>query len=179
VSTDQARTVVSASFVGRDLDGAHLVGEAAVRGVNLDCCRLDRREPSRERVAQLVLERERRTVLDHDVLEPRDGGFPLWCQRLNAQALQEPAKHLVHELRKAGVREPVVERLVGNRDVVLVIELAQQVGDRLDLSTGKTGYHREEQAVRRDGTEPLTLPGSQAELVDVVGGQRARAHPAS
>jgi hypothetical protein len=91
-------------------------------------------------------------------------------QRLNAQALEESAKHLVHELRKAGVREPVVERLVGNRDVVLVIEFAQQVSDRLDLSTSETGDRREEQAVQRDGAEPFTLPRLEAELVDVIGG---------
>jgi hypothetical protein len=104
-------------------------------------------------------------------------GLPsgLWRQRLNAQAFDEPAKHLVHEVREAGVREPVVERLVGNSDVVLVMELAQQVGDRLDLSTSKTGDRREGQAVRRDGAEPLTLPRLEAELVDVIGGQRARA----
>ena len=92
-------------LVGRDLDRTHLVGEATVRGVNLDRCRLDRGEPRREHVAQLILEGERRTVLGH----------------------------------------------------------------------------REEQEVRCDGTEPLTLPGPQAELVDVSGGQRARARaqPAS
>jgi NAD(P)-dependent dehydrogenase (short-subunit alcohol dehydrogenase family) len=60
-----------------------------------------------------------------------------------------------------------------NRDVVLVIELAQQVGERLDLSTGKTGNRREQQAVRCDGAEPLTLPRLEAQLVDVIVGQRA------
>jgi len=59
------------------VDGTHLVGEAAVRGwistaagsivVN---------------VAQLVLERERRTVLDDDVLELPNGCSALGRQRL-------------------------------------------------------------------------------------------------
>jgi hypothetical protein len=57
-----------------------------------------------------------------------------------------------------------------------VIERAQQVGDRLDLPTRKTGNHREEPAVRpemaRDevmcGT--FTLPGLEAEFVEVIGG---------
>jgi hypothetical protein len=47
-------------------------------------------------------------------------------------------------------REPVVEWLVGNRDVVLVVELAQQIRERVDLSTGKTGDHRKKQAMRSD-----------------------------
>jgi hypothetical protein len=62
--------------------------------VDLDGRRLDRREPSWEHVAQLALEGKRRTVLDDDVLEPRDGCSAVWRQRLNAQALEEPVKQI-------------------------------------------------------------------------------------
>jgi hypothetical protein len=48
-------------------------------------------------------------------------------ERLDAQALDEPGKHLLHELREARAREPVVERLVRDGDIVLVFELAEQV----------------------------------------------------
>ena len=82
--------------------------------------------------------------------------------------------HIDPGMGEAGVREPIVERLVGNRDVVLVIELSQQVGDRLDLPTRKTGDHRKEQAVRRDGAKPFTLARLEAQFVDVIGGQRTR-----
>ena len=136
--------------------------------MDLDGSRVGLREPSGEHVAQLLLERERRAILDHDVLEPRDGCFSLWRQRLNAQALGEPVEHLAHELRETWAREPVVERLVGDGDAVVVIEFAQQVGERFDLSACKTGDRREEQAVRRDGAEPLALPGPEAELVDLI-----------
>jgi hypothetical protein len=54
-----------------------------------------------------------------------------------------------------------------------MIELAQQVGELLDLSTGKTGDHREEQAVRRDGTEPFCPVRRPSSLTSSVNSARA------
>src|SRR4029077_6381105 len=58
--------------VGSDLDRAHFVGEPAVGGVPLDRGGLLRREPAGEHLAQRLFERERRAVLNHDVVEPSD-----------------------------------------------------------------------------------------------------------
>jgi len=44
----------------------------------------------------------------------------LGLKRLDAQLLDEPREHRVHELREPRPREPVVERLVRDRDVVLL-----------------------------------------------------------
>ncbi|MBC7974927.1 MAG: hypothetical protein H7138_08065 [Myxococcales bacterium] len=70
--------------------------------------------------------------------------FPSGASVLNAQALGEPVEHLAHELREAWAREPVVERLVGDGDAVVVVEFAQQVGDGLDLPACKTSDRRQE-----------------------------------
>jgi hypothetical protein len=69
-------------------------------------------------------------------------------------------------------REPVVERLVGDGDLVLMVELAQHVREGLDLRAGECGDRREEQTMRRDRPEPFALTGFEAELVDVSDGQR-------
>jgi hypothetical protein len=122
-------------FVGCDLDATDLVGEPTVRGVQLDRGGIRGREPAREYVAQLLLERERGAILDHDVLEPRDRRMSLGGKRLDTQALGEASKHLPHELSEARPRQPVVEGLVRDSGVVLMIELAQQVRDRFGLCT--------------------------------------------
>ncbi|MBA2541227.1 MAG: hypothetical protein H0V17_16415 [Deltaproteobacteria bacterium] len=41
--------------------------------------------------------------------------------------LDEPREHRVHEPRETGPREPIVERLVRDGDIVLVIELAEEI----------------------------------------------------
>jgi hypothetical protein len=101
-------------------------------------------------------------------------------ERLDAQLLDEPREHLPHERGEARPCEPVVERLVGNRHIVLVVELSQQVGERFDAPTGERRDRRKEQPVWRDLSQPLALPRETAQLVDVIDGKRAcerRPHP--
>ena len=81
-------------LVGCELDATDFVGEPTVGRVQLDRGGIGRREPARERIAQLLLERERRAVLDHDVLEPRDSRLALRGEGPEAQALDEPSEHL-------------------------------------------------------------------------------------
>jgi hypothetical protein len=86
--------------------------------------------------------------------------------------LDEPSEHLTHERREAGAREPVVERLVGDGDAVVVIELAQEISERLNRPAGKRRDDREEQPARRDRSKPLALPSVATDLIDVIDGQR-------
>jgi hypothetical protein len=74
---------------------------------------------------------------------------------------------------EARPRKPVVERLVRNRDAVLMIELALQVSERLDATARESRDRREEKPVRRHYSKPLTLPGISTELVNIFNGQRA------
>jgi hypothetical protein len=111
-------------LVRRDLHRANFVEETAVGGMELDGCWLAGREAPGEHVAQLLLQRERRAVLDHDVLEASDRRMVFGCEGPARQLLDEPRKHLTHEAREARAGEPVVKRLVRHRSVVVVVELA-------------------------------------------------------
>jgi len=86
--------------------------------------------------------------------------------------LDEPSEHLTHKRHEAGARQPVVERLVCDGDAVLVIELAQEIREGLDLPTAKSDEEREEQPARRDRSKPLALPGGATDLIDILDGQR-------
>jgi len=70
--------------IGRDLHAADFVGEPAVGGVDFDRRGFDRREPPGKRARQGGLERKRRPVVDHDVVESRDGFLAFWRERLDA-----------------------------------------------------------------------------------------------
>src|SRR5262249_33590218 len=83
-------------LVGCELDATDFVGEPTGGRVQLDRGGIRRREPARARIAQLLLERERRAVLDHDVLEPRDGRLALRGECPEAQASDEPIEHPRH-----------------------------------------------------------------------------------
>jgi hypothetical protein len=54
---------------------------------------LDGCKPPGEHVAQCVLERERRAVLDHDVVEPSNRRMAFGRKCLDAQLLDEPDEH--------------------------------------------------------------------------------------
>jgi hypothetical protein len=91
----------------------------------------------------------------------------------DAQLLDQPREHLMHELGEPRSSEPVVERLVRDGDIVLMVELAEQIGEGLDLPRSQCRHHRQEQTMRRDSPQPLALAGIPAELVDIIDGQRA------
>jgi hypothetical protein len=86
--------------------------------------------------------------------------------------LNEPSKHLTHKRHEACAGEPVVERLVCDGDAILVIELAQEISEGLDLPTAKSDDERKEQPAGRDRSKPLALPSVATDLIDVVDGQR-------
>jgi hypothetical protein len=68
--------------VRRDLDAAHLIGEAAVRRMDLDRRGLDVRESARKHRAQRILWGERRAILDHDLVEAGLASEPAFGQLL-------------------------------------------------------------------------------------------------
>lgn len=85
--------------------------------------------------------------------------------RIRAEPRDEACEHLLHELGESGTREPIVERLVGDGDVVLVIELAQQIRERLDRRAGEHSDDGQEQPVRRHHPQAFALPRRATELV--------------
>jgi hypothetical protein len=105
---------------------------------------LDRGEPTRKHPAQRRLERKRRAVVDHDVLEPGDGSLPVWRERLDAQLLDQSPAHPAHEHREPQPREAIVERLVRDLHPVLVVEHPEQVGQRFHVRARERGDDREE-----------------------------------
>jgi hypothetical protein len=109
--------------------------------------------------------------VDHDVLEARDGALPLGRQRLDAQLLHQSYAHAAHEHREAQPCEAIVEGLVRHMDAVLVIERAEQVGERFDLRARERGDNREKQPVRCHRPQPFGLPGGTTQVVDVLDGQ--------
>jgi hypothetical protein len=142
--------------------------------VDFDGRGFDRREPPREHVGQGGLDREGRPVLNHQVREAGDGAVALRREGLHPQLGQEALQHVLHERREPRAREPVVERLVGDPDAILVIESPQQVGQRFDPSAAQRRDHRQEQPVRRYRPQPKRLAGVAANLIDLVHRQRAR-----
>jgi hypothetical protein len=56
---------------------------------------------------------------------------------------------------------------------MLVIERAEQVGERFDASATKRGHHREKQSMRGDGAQALGLTGVAPELIDGVDAERS------
>ena len=154
--------------IGRDLHAAHLVGESTVGRMDLDCRRFDRREPPREGRRQRGLQRERRPVMDHDVRKSRDRLLSRGREGLDPQLIDQPRQHVLHERRESDPREPVVERLVRDRDVVLISEGAKQIGERLDVPAAERGHHGQEQSMRGDRAQPFGLPRVAPELIDLV-----------
>jgi hypothetical protein len=65
--------------------------------------------------------------------------------------------HLLHERREPRARQPVIERFAGHRDGILVVEGAQQIGQRLDSGAAERRDHRQEQPVRGDRPQPGRL----------------------
>ena len=55
---------------------------------------------------------------------------------------------------------------------MLVVERAEQVGERFDAPAAERRHHREEQAMRGDRAQALGLTGGAPELIDSVDGQR-------
>lgn len=117
---------------------------------------------------QAVLDPERRAVLDDDVLEDGENAPRLRPQRSQRQRAKQAAEHLAHELGEAGASEPVVERLVGRADPVLVVELSEQIGERLHLRSGQRRDDRQEQTVRRHDAQALALTGFASQIVHLV-----------
>lgn len=111
--------------------------------------------------------------MDHDVGESRDGLLAVRRQRLDAEPVDQSGQHSAHEGCEPDPGEPVVEGLVGDLDPVLVVERAEQVGERFDASAPQRRHHREEQAMRGDGTQALGLTGVAPELIDSVDGERS------
>jgi hypothetical protein len=74
--------------------------------------------------------------VDHDVRESRDGLLAVRGERLDTQLVEESGQHPAHERREPHPGEPVVERLVGDLDPILVVERTEQVGERFDTSAG-------------------------------------------
>jgi hypothetical protein len=72
-----------------------------------------------------VLERKGGPVLDHDVLESRDSRLPFRREGLEPHVFDEPSQHVAHERREPDPGEPVVERLGGDLDAMLVVERAE------------------------------------------------------
>jgi hypothetical protein len=133
------------------VDGLHLIGKPTVGGVNFHRGGLEGGEPSRKDLAQRRLQRKRRAVVDHDLLEARHGSLPLGREGLAAQVLHKSHAHAAHEHGEARPREAIVERLVRHVDAVLVVERAEQVRERFDLRTRKRADNREKQPMGGDG----------------------------
>jgi hypothetical protein len=119
-----------------------------------------------------ALSANERPVVDHDVRESRDGFLAVRRKRLDAQLVDEPCQHPAHERREPNPGEPVVERLVGDRDPILVVERAEQVGERFDAAAAQRRHHREEQSMRGDRAQACGLTGFAPELIDVIDGER-------
>jgi hypothetical protein len=85
--------------------------------------------------------------VDHDVRESRDGLLAVRGERLDTQRVGESGQHRAHERREPDPGEPVVERLVGHLDPMLVVERTEQVGERTDASDAEGRHHRKEQAM--------------------------------
>lgn len=82
----------------------------------------------------LGLQRERRPVMDPDVCELRDGPVARRGEGLEPELIDQPCQHVPHERREPDPRQPVVERLLRDRDVVLIVEGVEHVGDLVDPS---------------------------------------------
>ena len=76
-------------------------------------------------------------------MEAGDGHLAVRRQGLHAQSLNEPTQHLAHERGEPDVGEAVVERLVCDRDAVLVIKGPEQIGERLHVRTRERRDDRE------------------------------------
>ena len=167
------RNCRSASLSGA-ISRQDLVGKSTVRGMDLHRRGLDRREPPRERPRSVFLSANDEPSWITMSLKRETATWPSGVRVCDAQPLDEPRKHLAHEGREAEAREAVVKRLVRDRDVVLMIELAQQIGEGFDVRARESRDDREKQPMGRDRAQPLGLAGVATELIHVVAGQRTR-----
>ncbi len=136
--------------------------------------RFNGRKPAWERRTQLLLQRKRRTVVNHNVLESSDGRLSFGPQRLEAQSLDKPRAHRAHERGKSRAGQAVIERFVGDLHAVLIIEGAEQISERLDVHAGERRDDREKQSMGRDRAQPFGLAGLATELIERIDGQRTR-----
>jgi hypothetical protein len=100
--------------------------------------------------------------------------WPSERERLNTQLVDESGQHPAHDPREPDPGEPVVERLVGDLDPVLVVERAEQVGERFDAPAAQRRYDRQEQPMRRHGAQPFGLSGVATELIHLIDRQSSR-----
>jgi hypothetical protein len=109
--------------------------------------------------------------LNHNVFETRESNVTIGFECLDAQLFDEPNQHRLHEFGETHTRKTVVERLVGNGDAVLTIETPQQVGQRLDFATRKSGDGREKKTMWGHSSQSLALPSQTADLIHVFHAQ--------
>ena len=85
---------------------------------------------------------------------------------------KEAAEHLTHELWESRPSESVVKGLVRHHRFVLVVELTQEVGERLDLGPSQCCDDRQEKPEWCHLAQTLALASLEAELVHLPGRKR-------
>ena len=89
----------------------------------------------------------------------------LQFQDPKCQGAKEAAEHLTHELWESRPSESVVKGLVRHHRFVLVVELTQEVGERLDLGPSQCCDDRQEKPEWCHLAQTLALASLEAELV--------------
>src|SRR4029434_7202153 len=141
--------------------------------MEFDRCGLDRFEAPGKHLAPGVVDRKRTAILDHDVAKLRKGSSFGEPEDFQGQFAKKSRGHSAHERSKMGLRQLIIERLVGNRGIKQRIEAAVEIRQGFDAMARTGRRQREAQAKRRNG------PLAPAKLRVFAAGveQRFRKHP--